>query len=364
MYIGFLGLIWLAVGCTRQPQANPTVSPATMRGDVVPAASTTPPQRASTSTPVSESGHPTQYVVMAFDGSYSLEMWQKTLDFAQQMGAEDKPVHFTYFLSGVYFLNWRKADRYLPPLKPAGTSLIGFADSNRDVERRVAFANRAISEGHEIGSHANGHFDGSVWAEKDWQQEFSQFDNLIFNLSQNNDVDPPDRERYTINLSKKDLVGFRAPDLGKNAALYAVLQKNGYRYDTSGVGKAGDWPKQDGNGIWRFPVAQISYGTTTSPILAMDYNFYFKQSGATDTVKKGEQEWDRFLGQTYESYINYFNKNYSGNRAPVYIGSHFSEWNDGVYWEAMQKFARAVCGKPQVKCVSFKELMQALETRD
>ncbi len=347
----------MAAGCARQPEPNPTVSPVLLPGTAVHVAPAAPP-----SNPVSESGNPPQYVVMAFDGSYSLEMWQNTLDFAQQMDAENKPVHFTYFLSGVYFLNWRKSDRYLPPIKPAGTSLIGFADSNRDVEKRVAFVNRAISEGHEIGSHANGHFDGSAWSEKDWQQEFSQFDNLIFNLAQNNDVDPPDRARYTINLSKKDLVGFRAPDLGKDAALYAVLQKNGYRYDTSGVGKAGAWPKKDAYGIWRFPVAQVSYGTTTSTILAMDYNFYFKQSGAKDTAKRGDENWDKFYKETYSSYLKYFNSNYSGARAPVFIGSHFSEWNDGVYWEAMKNFASEVCGKAEVRCVSYKELMEYLES--
>src|ERR1043165_9950288 len=109
------------------------------------------------------SGRRPQFVVIAFDGSHSLDMWQKTLDFALQMSDQNSVVHFTYFLSGVYFLNYRKAERYQPPQEAAGKSLIGFADSNIDIEKRVAFVNRAIAEGHEIGSHANGHFSGSNW---------------------------------------------------------------------------------------------------------------------------------------------------------------------------------------------------------
>lgn len=303
---------------------------------------------------------PPQFVVLAFDGSRSLNMWRETLDFAQEMRAKQTPVHFTYFLSGVYFLNYRKAGLYQPPKKPAGTSLIGFADSNSDVEKRVAYVNRAISEGHEIGSHLNGHFDGSKWQLADWRREFSQFNNLIFNLTGNNGVSNQDASRYTINLSPSDLIGFRAPDLGRNNALYQVLAENKYAYDTSGVGQPNDWPKKMDNGLWEFPLAQINYGSSTAKILSMDYNFYFKQSKAKDIVKRGEPKWEQFLNETYGSYLNYFSANYKGNRAPVFIGSHFSEWNDGVYWESLKKFARDVCGQPEVRCVSFKELMDFL----
>jgi hypothetical protein len=349
----------MAVGCTGSgPVAYQKINNAATSTlpQVVP-----PPVNNLTPPP---SGKQPQFVVMAFDGSRSLDMWQNTLDFAQEMSQAGHPVHFTYFLSGVYFLNWRKANSYLPPQKPAGTSLIGFADSNLDVEKRVAFVNRALAEGHEIGSHLNGHFDGSKWTLQDWQQEFSQFNNLIFNIAPNNDVDPLDAGRYNIHLSQADMIGFRAPDLGKNNAMYQVLKDNGYAYDTSGVGKATDWPKKLPNGLWEFPLAQINYATSTSKILSMDYNFYFKQSAAKDVAKQGDEKWNKFFNDTYTSYINYFNQNYQGGRAPVFIGSHFSEWNDGAYWEAMKKFAQDVCVQPEVKCVDFKELMDYLNTRD
>lgn len=306
------------------------------------------------------SGKKPQFVVMAFDGSYSLDMWQKTLDYAQEMKAKEQPVHFTYFLSGVYFLNYRKAANYQPPLMLPGKSAIGFADSNLDVERRVAYVNRAIKEGHEIGSHANGHFSGSNWSLASWQQELAQFKNLIFNIDKNNDVSPVDASRYTLDITPEELIGFRAPNLGRNQALFDALKDDGYLYDTSDVGQAGTWPKKLANGLWEFPVVQVNYANTNSKLLLMDYNFYYKQSAAQDVTKKGEEQWAQFYQDTFSSYLNYFNQNYEGNRAPVFIASHFSNWNDGVYWEVMKDFATTVCAEPEVFCVDYKELLDYL----
>jgi len=64
-----------------------------------------------------------------------------------------------------------------------------------------------------------------------------------------------------------------------------------------------------------------------------------------------------------ETYLQYFESNYNGNRAPVHIGHHFSLWNGGAYWEAMQEFALAVCGRPEVKCVTYTELADFVDTR-
>lgn len=326
-----------------------------------PTATPTPKQTPAPTAPEPLSGKPPQFVVMAFDGSRSLDMWQKTLGFAEQMNSQNTPVHFTYFLSGVYFLNYRKKYLYTPPKKSPGESLIGFADSNKDIEKRIAYVNQAIAQGHEIGSHANGHYDGSKWSETDWQQEFDAFNNLIFSTIKNNDVQPADVDKYGINLDPKKLAGFRSPELGKNPAMFNVLKNNGFAYDTSKVGKIDAWPTKLDNGLWEFPLATIKYASTTGNILSMDYNFYFKQSGAKDVAKKGDANWSKFYNDTYSSYINYFNSNYQHNRAPVFIGSHFSEWNDGVYWAAMRDFAKEVCNKPEVRCITFSELQKYLE---
>ena len=353
--LAVVGIALLSVGCNKNPVAVINTPPPEPLKQIEPTPAPLPEVEAS--------GKPTQFVVLAFDGSYSLVMWKNTLDFAEQMKLEGKPANFTYFISGVYFLNYRKASRYLPPKKPPGTSQIGFANNNTEVENRVAYVNRAISEGHEIGSHLNGHFNGSGWTVADWQQEFSEFDKLVFSIDKNNDVDAKDADRYELNLLRTDLVGFRAPELGKNNAMYTALVDNHYAYDTSGVGKPEEWPKKLPSGVWEFPLAQIKYADTNSKILSMDYNFYFKQSQAKDVTKKGEQLWQDYFDKTYTSYINYFNNNYQGTRAPVFIGSHFSEWNDGVYWEVMKKFAIEVCGQSEVRCVTHKELMGHMNSR-
>jgi hypothetical protein len=45
----------------------------------------------------------------------------------------------------------------------------------------------------------------------------------------------------------------------------------------------------------------------------------------------------------------------------VHIGHHFSKWNGGAYWGAMQTFAKRVCGLPEVKCVTYGELVTYME---
>ena len=44
------------------------------------------------------------------------------------------------------------------------------------------------------------------------------------------------------------------------------------------------------------------------------------------------------------------------------IDNHFSQWNDGIYWEAMKEFARKVCDLPNVRCSTFSDLVKYMET--
>ena len=48
--------------------------------------------------------------------------------------------------------------------------------------------NEAHASGHEIASHANGHFDGGSWSEAQWRSEFAQFNRLLFEAAKNNDL--------------------------------------------------------------------------------------------------------------------------------------------------------------------------------
>jgi hypothetical protein len=90
----------------------------------------------------------------------------------------------------------------------------------------------------------------------------------------------------------------------------------------------------------------------------MDYNFYVAQSGGTSNAANGPL----YEQQMYETYVRYFDGNYSGNRGPIHIGHHFSQWNGGAYWRAMKRFADYACGKPEVRCITYKEYADYLDS--
>ena len=70
-------------------------------------------------------------------------------------------MRFTYFISGVFFLLDADKNIYVDPAGRNGKSNIGFGGPSLDVmKQRLEQVRLAMKEGHEIGSHANGHFDG------------------------------------------------------------------------------------------------------------------------------------------------------------------------------------------------------------
>ena len=45
----------------------------------------------------------------------------------------------------------------------------------------------------------------------------------------------------------------------------------------------------------------------------------------------------------------------------MHIGHHFSKWNGSAYWNAMQTVAKRVCSLPEVKCVTYGDLVKFTE---
>ena len=309
---------------------------------------------------VNSSPRPPQFVMMAFDGSLNLQFWEESREFAQAMKREDKQVSFTYFLSGVYFLNDDVKSQYNAPHHGVGRSAIGFGGSAHSIAPRVTQVNKAYEEGHEMGSHANGHYDAGQekWTLADWTSEFTQFWNLIFNVFNLNSVKPEAPYSQGLLFDKSEIVGFRAPQLGFNSDMFTALKNFGFKYDTSRDSEPDYWPTKSKLGIWNFPLADLVIAGTGKKTLSMDYNFYVAQSSGADDLKNKEL----YKKQMLETYLKYFQDNYNGNRAPIHIGHHFSKWNGGAYWEAEQDFARQVCGLPEVRCVTYKTYMNWLES--
>lgn len=286
-----------------------------------------------------------QFIIISFDGSYSIPTWQATRDLAKDLKASSAgDVKFTYFISGVYFLDVKDRSQYQAPNQPRGLSLIGFADDQADIDKRVEQVKLALSEGHEIGSHVNGHFRGFSWSYDDWKKEFDYFDKFIKDSG----------------LDLK-ISGFRAPNLSINNNLYKLLSDSNFRYDASKVGKWDEWPKKENN-LYEFPLGNIPLSGTKNKIISMDYNFFFSQSDAKDIIRKNNPLWKKYYQQIENSYQNYFDHNYQGNRAPIIIGHHFSLWNDSLYFDALKEFALKNCIKPEVICTNFSSLADYLDS--
>ena len=292
---------------------------------------------------------PPQYVVLAFDGSKNNQMWEETRAFAR-----DNDIKFTYFMNSVYFLENNRHNEYQPPHNISrGASAIGFGGQTSDVQTRIHNVNSAYEEKNEIACHASGHFDGSNWSTEDWDHEFSQFFHIMFDLNAG------------WKFLKSTYAGFRAPQLGISNQLWPALRNANFRYDTSQTADPTDWPQKSKYGFWEFPLAEIRMAGSARKTLSMDYNFFYAQS----PLKNGEpvdqpEHAAEYSKQMYDSYMNYFLTNYKGNRAPINIGHHFSKWNGGAYWDAMQKFSKTVCHLPNVKCVTYSELADFMDSLD
>jgi hypothetical protein len=152
------------------------------------------------------------------------------------------------------------------------------------------------------------------------------------------------------------VAGFRAPYLATSPGLYAVLKERGFRYDASRTAEAGEWPRKI-DGVWRFNLVGLRLRGSGKGVLSMDYNFFVAHSRAVDDPQRREEYRDQMLA----TYLEYFRANYSGNRAPLHIGHHFSNYQNGAYQQALISFARTVCGLPEVRCVTYTALADFMD---
>lgn len=295
---------------------------------------------------------PPQFVVIAFDDCNELATWHQLADFIQQMKQNQESINFTFFLSGTTFLTDSNKYLYQGPNHKPGEAEIPFGGTIEDVKNRIKMINKFYTAGSEFGSHAVGHFDGSNWTTRDWEKEFQIYQNLFTNVAQNNGL--PKTIKFAYPLS--EIVGFRAPYLGKSPALYPALKAYHFRYDTNSISKADAWPVKK-NGLWFFDLVKLKIAGTDKNTISMDYNFWMSQSNA----KPDPKNQNRYRDQMYQTYINYFLNNYTGNRAPIRIGHHFTPFQGGVYNEALFAFAKKVCGLPEVRCVPFVKLADYMD---
>ena len=323
---------------------------------------------------------PPQFILISFDGSYTNAMWEATRNVALSTNAR-----VTHFISGVDFLTggrdlqgskWTYS-LYTPPRYKGGpTSLIGFGGDYGQLRERIKQVYLSYQSGMEISSHANGHFDGSAWSEEEWTYEFDLFHKFILEVFRINRLDENKvgvSEQAWQQAMSRQLFGFRAPFLGRGEGLWKTLARKkwmilgeerdfAYSYDASDVARNwASWPSKSPYGFWYFRMATIPVDELGKRILSMDYNFYLAHSDHPNNPQDKPEKAIEFEEQMYRAYLKWFLSNYYGNRAPINIGHHFSTWNKGAYWRALQRFMETVCSEVEVACVTGTELVQYLE---
>jgi hypothetical protein len=303
-----------------------------------------PPDAQRRPLPPTRTGRPPQFVVVSFDGSGGARLWGYWRSVARQADAR-----FTFFVSGVYLIDWAHRMRYHPPRHAPDSSDIGFGFPGGELDptgtlRQIA---AAYEEGHEIGTHYNGHFCGPYrgnvgeWTAADWGRELDQFDRLLF------------RGRE-LPFGPAEVVGGRTPCLqGDLRVLYPVLARRGFRYDASRSAPLGKWPWRE-RGIWAVPLPEIPLVGHTFDAIAMDYNFLANQVGESPAQVEDE---------AYRSIWSAFETSYHGNRAPFAVANHFETWSHWAYDHALARFVVRACRLTEVRCVSYRELVDWLDVR-
>ncbi|MFM9369855.1 hypothetical protein [Streptomyces sp. Da 82-17] len=302
---------------------------------------------------------PPQFVVFSWDGAGEVGngLFPRFLELAKEHDA-----HMTFFLSGLYLLPEEKKRVYLPPNNPAGASDIGYL-SNEHLKETLTHVRQAWLDGHEIGTHFNGHFcggSGSVarWNSAHWREEIQQAKGFVQRWRTHTGWSQLPSLPFDYD---KELIGGRTPCLLGQENLLPVARELGWRYDASSPGGVQRWPRKK-QGVWDLPLQALPFPGHTFEVLSMDYNILANQS--KNSTRAPSYNYPAWRQQATESYLAGFRRAYETNRAPLFIGNHFEEWNGGIYMDAVEETIRMIAGEKDVRLVSFRQFVDWLDAQD
>lgn len=318
----------------------------------VPATAAADPQPAGVAPSQTPAGRPKQILMISFDGAGPNPLWQKSHDIARANDA-----HFTYFFSCAFLIPRADAKTYTGPHQKPGKSNVGFGKDQAEVRERLGHIWQAHLDGDEIASHTCGHFNGKDWTAEDWLTEMHTFRHVVANAWTSVGAGAEEPKGWQ-DFVKNDIRGFRAPYFSVSAGLLQAEHEAGFVFDASGVENSPVWPKET-DGVLRFGLPLIPEGPGQRPIIAMDYNLFFRHSHAVETPDQTKQFEDR----AYSAFKAAFDKQYDGDRLPVQIGLHFVEMNGGAYWRAMEHLVGDVCHRQDVACVTYSEAIAMMKER-
>ncbi|MFI6150386.1 hypothetical protein [Streptomyces sp. NPDC051109] len=317
------------------------------------------PHQPAKPVPLQPGETPPQFVVFSWDGAGEIGngLFPRFLKLAKDHGAA-----MTFFLSGLYLLPESKRDLYKPPNNPVGASDIGYL-KDENVRNTLNCVRQAWLDGHEVGTHFNGHFcdgSGSVahWTPDDWQSEIDQAVSFVTGWRTNTGF--TDLEPLPFDY-RKELVGGRTPCLLGQDNLLPVARKLGWRYDASSPGGVQVWPVKRA-GVWDLPLQSMPFPGHSFEVLSMDYNILANQS--KNTTRGVPSNYPAWRTQATGSYLGGFRRAYETNRAPMFIGNHFEEWNGGIYMDAVEEALKGMSDKKDVRLVSFRQFTDWIDVQD
>jgi len=293
---------------------------------------------------------PRQLLIISFDGAHDNAPWVKSRAMAERAGA-----HFTYFLSCTFLMTKDVRKTYQVPGHKPGRSNVGFAMNDEEIRIRADHIWQAHLEGHEIGSHGCGHFDGKDWTKADWSAEFATFSATLKNVWTSIGQKEPDGWQDFV---AKNIRGFRAPYLSVSAGMLAAEKQAGYTFDASAITKGPALPVETG-GMLQFGLPLIPEGPQQKPVIGMDYNLFVRHSVGVETKARSAE----FEERTYSAFKTAFDQQYDGHRIPLQLGFHFVEMNGGAYWRALDRLVTEVCHRADVGCVTYPEAMAEIGQR-
>ncbi|MEV8320364.1 hypothetical protein AB0Q95_40055 [Streptomyces sp. NPDC059900] len=317
------------------------------------------PKQPDTPVPLEPGETPPQFVVFSWDGAGEVGtgLFPRFLKLA-----EDHDARMTFFLSGLYLLPESKKRLYRPPNNAVGASDIGYL-SDDHIKETLGYVRQAWLEGHEIGTHFNGHFctgTGSVanWTPAQWHSEIDQAASFVKEWRTNTGW--TDLPSLPFDYDK-ELVGGRTPCLLGQGNLLPVARERGWRYDSSSPGGLQRWPEKR-LGVWDLPLQQIPFPGHRFEVLSMDYNVLANQS--KNSTRAPSYNYPGWRTQATGSYLAGFRRAYETNRAPFFIGNHFEDWNGGIYMDAVEETLKRIAGKEDVRLVSFRQFVDWLDVQD
>jgi len=320
------------------------------------------PHQPSHPEPLEPGQTPPQFVIFSWDGAGEVGngLFPRFLDLAKQHGAS-----MTFFLSGLYLLPESKKRLYNPPNNPRGASDIGYL-TDEHIKATLTNVRRAWLEGHEIGTHFNGHFCsgyGTVgnWTAAQWQSEIQQAKAFVKEWRTNTGW--TDMPSLPFDY-EKELVGGRTPCLLGQNNLLPTAKELGWRYDASSPGGRQVWPEKK-LGIWDLPLQQIPFPGRSFEVLSMDYNMLANQS--INSTQAPAYNYPAWRTQSAQAYISGFRRAYETNRAPFFVGNHFEHWNGGIYMDAVEAAFKHIAAEKEkgadVRLVSFRQYVDWMDVQ-